>query len=138
MEVRRALRKDHTHCPMIKLQGTRTRFFIPASSPWGSSSQPCPYAALTSSLPHLDTADKPPSRPHPGHLGAPGCGAAGRDSVPVQSGRAPRYRDSQVWSRVLPQSGRVGGWVGWDRIRTKHSDLLMGLELKPRNQTQVR
>lgn len=55
----------------------------------------------------------------------------------MQFGWAPRYRDSQVWSRVLPQSGRIGGWVGWDRIRTKHSDLLLRVKLKPRNQTQV-
>lgn len=111
VEVSGVLRKGHAHCPMIKPQGTRTLFFIPV--PMWSQLTALPPSCLTSPLPTPDTADKPPSQPRLGCLGTPGCGTGGRDSVPVQSGQAPRYRDSQVCCGVLPSSGMAGGWVSW-------------------------
>lgn len=111
VEVRGALKKGHTLWLMIKSQGAGTLLLIPTPSPWS----PSPHPALTPPLPPPDAADKSSSGPRPGCHGAPGCRARGRDPIPVQSGWAPRYRDSQVWSGCFHSQNRAGGWGSWDR-----------------------
>lgn len=84
---------------------------------------PCPHQTLLTNHP-------------PGHILAALEHLAAEREAEIRSLCSPDGFQDPEMARCgvdAPSQGRAGGWVSWDR-GPRHSDLLMGAELKPSDQ----